>query len=126
MQNPLQVTFHDLPHNKEIEDLIDEKFEKLKMMSPDITKCHVVLEKQSKHHQKANTAYAKLDLKVSHFEDIVMSEKCTEDHASLKTAISKIFKRVQTRVREGLLKRKGAKRLPLREKFIDQIEEDNA
>ena len=45
MQNPLQVTFHDMKHNKDIEATIAERFEKLKIWSPDITKCHVIIEK---------------------------------------------------------------------------------
>jgi ribosome-associated translation inhibitor RaiA len=113
MQNPLQVTFHDLSHNEEIETIIEEKFAKLKIVSPDITKCHVVLEKLSKHHQKANTACARLDLKMAHFEDIVMSEKCTEETASLKTAVLKIFKRSLALVREGLKRRQNNKRAPM-------------
>ena len=68
MKNPLQITFHDLQQNPEIQKLIEEKFEKLKLASPDITKCHVVLEKQSKHHQKANLAVVRLDLKAAHFD----------------------------------------------------------
>ncbi len=117
MQNPLQVTFHDMPHNEEIEIIIAEKFEKLKIVSPDIIKCHVVVEKLSKHHQKANMACARLDLKVSHFDDIVINERCADDEAALKTAVLKIFKRGQVLVREGLKRRQHNKRIPLPDNF---------
>ena len=95
MQNPLEITFHDLERNTAIEELIKDKLEKLFKIRPDITKCHVFLEKQSKHHQKANSTLIRLDIKVPHFEDIFVSEKCSEDIPSLKTTVIKVFKRGQ-------------------------------
>jgi len=92
MQNPLQITFHGMSHNTDLEGVIREKFEKVKAVSPDVIKCHVTLEKLSRHHQKANTACIRFDLKVSHFEDIVLTEKCLEDIASLKSTVLKVFK----------------------------------
>jgi hypothetical protein len=124
MQNPLQITFHDLQHNEEIEGLIIEKFEKLKVVSPDITKCHVRLEKLSKHHLKANSACARLDLKVSHFDDIVITEKCNEDTGSLKSAVLKILKNGLLRVREGLKYRKDRIRPARKNRRTVVIEKD--
>ena len=118
MQNPLQVTFHDMKHNEEIEATIAERFEKLKILSPDITKCHVTIEKQSKHHQKANSACVRLDLKVSHFDDIVITEKCTEDNASVKTNVLKVFKIAQALVREEIKRRRDKKRAPRTPEFV--------
>ena len=66
MQNPLEITFRNLTNNPKIETLILEKFENVKKISPDVTKCHVILEKLSKHHQSANTSCVRLDLKVPH------------------------------------------------------------
>ena len=112
MQNPLQITFHDLDHSETIVTLIDEKFAKLQVLSPAITKCHVVLERLSKHHQKANLACARLDLKASHFDDIVITEKCEDSAESLLTAVNKVFKNAQSRVRELIKHRKHDKRMP--------------
>ena len=124
MQNPLQITFHDLKHDDAIEQIINEKFDKLKASSAQITKCHVILEKQSKHHNKANLACVRLDLKVSHFEDIVVSEKCSEDHASLKSAVLKVFKSGLVLMREAMKHRQEHRgTTPLRENFIDEVEE---
>jgi hypothetical protein len=125
MQNPVQITFHDLQHDQEIEGLIQEKFEKMKVVSPDITKFHVVLEKLSKHHQKANSACARLDLKVSHFDDIIITEKCQEDVGSLKSAVLKILKGGLIRVREEIKHRKEQKRSAVREsKEIIKVEDE--
>lgn len=110
MQNPLQITFHDLQHSEEIEGLIYEKYEKLKTVSPNIIKCHIILEKLSKNHHKGNTACARLDLKVSHFDDIVITEKCREDLGSLKSAVLKILKGGLILVREEVKHRKELKR----------------
>jgi hypothetical protein len=123
MQNPLQVSFHSIGHDKGVEALIDEKFEKLKVVSPVITKCHVVLERLSKHHQKANLACARLDLKISHFDDIVITEKCADNSASLQTAVLKIFKNASTKVREQIKYRQKTKRSP-RADLVPELPED--
>ena len=121
MQNPLQVTFHDLDHSETIEALIDEKFEKLQTLSPAIIKCHVVLERLSKHHQKANLACARLDLKVAHFDDIVITEKCEDTSESLKSAVLKIFKSAQIQVREHVKHRKHDKRMPRENLVAEEV-----
>ena len=92
MQNPLQITFHDMKHIAEIETLIEEKFEKVKAENPDVTKCHVVLEKLSKHHQKGVIVGVSFDLKIPHFEDIVVKEDSREDMTAIKSAVLKVFK----------------------------------
>jgi hypothetical protein len=115
MRNPLQVTFHDLQHSAEVETLIEEKFEKVKAESPDVTKCHVVLEKLSKNHQKGNMACVRLDLKISNFEDIVVTENCLADKAMLKSAILKVFKQGVDLAREHKKHRLEKKRAPLGE-----------
>lgn len=123
MQNPLQITFHDLKHDAELEKIIHEKFDKLKPARAEITKCHVSLEKQSKHHTKANLARVRLDLKVAHFDDVVVTEDCREDHASLKTAVLKVFKSGLVLMREEMKRRQDHKGTPLREKFAEEEDE---
>ena len=113
MRNPLQVTFHDLDHSTEVETLILEKFEKVKAESPDVTKCHVVLEKLSKHHQKGNMACVRLDLKISNFEDIVVKENCLADKTMLKSTILKVFKQGVDLARQHKKLRLEQKRMPL-------------
>lgn len=112
MQNPLLITYHDIHKNGEIDALIQEKFEKIQKEHPRLIKCHVILEKQSKHHQKANLVCIRLDLKVSHFDDVVVTERCAEDTASLKSAVLKVFKQGIDLLRQGkkwrLDKKRGA------------------
>jgi hypothetical protein len=123
MRNPLQVTFHDLDHSAEVEELILEKFEKVKAESPDVTKCHVVLEKLSKHHQKGNMACVRLDLKISRFEDIVVKENCLADKTMLKSTILKVFKQGVDIARQHKKHRLKQKRKPLGEiPLVDPVE----
>ncbi|MBL8013268.1 MAG: HPF/RaiA family ribosome-associated protein [Candidatus Omnitrophica bacterium] len=110
MQNPLLITYHDIHKNDEIDSLIHEKFEKIQKENPRLIKCHVTLEKQSKHHQKANLACIRLDLKVPHFEDVVVCEKCAEDPVSLKSAVLKVFKQGIESLRENKKWRQNQKR----------------
>ncbi len=125
MKNPLLITFHDRSHNPEIEALIQEKFEKIKTEYPDVTKCHVILEKQSKHHQKANLSCVRMDLKVSRFEDIVVSEKCLEDTASMKSAVLKVFKQGLDLTRKQKKRRLETKRMPAGELQAIDVADDS-
>lgn len=112
MKNPLEITFHNMSHNPKIETLIHEKFDKVKIISPDVTKCHVTLEKLSKHHQSANKSCARLDLKVPHIKDIIVSEKCNEDESSMLTTVIKVFKRGKTLLREEVARKRDHNRVP--------------
>lgn len=120
MQNPLQVTYHDLMHNQELEKVIQEKFAKVNKEIANVTKCHVVFEKLSKHHQKANMACVRLDLKISHFEDIVVTDKCTEEIASLKSAVIKVFKQGLDIAHKNKKRRLENKRQPVGEFKVEE------
>lgn len=125
MKNPLQITFHDIHRNEDIEQLIKEKFEKISEEILDVTKCHVVLNKLSKHHQTANMATVRLDLKISHFEDIVVTEKCLEDISSLKSAVLQAFSQGLDLARKHKKRRLDYKRVPLGElQEVEPQEED--
>lgn len=123
MQNPLEITFHNMSHNDKVETLILEKFEKVKDISSNVTKCHVTVEKLSRHHQSANASCARLDLKVPHMKDIIISEKCNEDEASLLTAVNKIFKNGKIHLREEVARIRDARRKP-KEVSLESMEED--
>lgn len=125
MKNPLEITFHDLVRNEKVEQLIEEKFQKLTKIRSDITKCHVFFEKQSKHHQKANATIVRLDLKVPHLQDIVVSEQCDEDVSALKTTVIKVFKRSQDLLLEKIKYFRDSNRCGLREKNAVDASPDN-
>ncbi|MCA9392655.1 MAG: HPF/RaiA family ribosome-associated protein [Candidatus Omnitrophica bacterium] len=112
MLNPLEVTFHDIHNHPKINEIIREKFEKVQTIAPDVTKVHVVIEKLSKHHQKANTACVRIDIKVPHLDDIFISEKCSEDEADLCKNVIKAFKRGKQLLREEIRRRRHRSRVP--------------
>ncbi len=74
MRNPLEITFKGIPQSPNIEEIITEKFEKIREISNDVIKCHVVIEALSHHHQKGNAYCIRLDLKLAHFPDIIVKE----------------------------------------------------
>ena len=67
MQNPLEITFHDINPNPDLENLVRDKFEKITHITSKVTKCHIILEKLSKHHNTANACCVRMDLKDSTF-----------------------------------------------------------
>ncbi len=117
MQNPLEITFHDIGHDPVLENLVQEKYEKLRGVAPNVTKCHVILEKLSKHHHTANACCVRMDLKIPHFDDIVIAEKCEEGEASLSSTIIKVFKRGSRLMKKDMQRRTDRHRVPRPDKF---------
>src|SRR5262245_49509453 len=110
MNNPLQITYHDITKNAGIEEVIEEKYEKILKENPGVTKCHIILEKQSRHHQKANEVHVRLDLKVSRLEDVVVTQRCAEDVIAMKSTVIKVFKEGIDTLRQTKKKRINSKR----------------
>ena len=102
MNNPLEVSFRGIPQSQLVESVIQEKFEKVKRINKDIIKCHVVMEKLSNHHQKGNAYCVRLDLRLPHFSDIVVSEDSKEGEVLLASAVRETFKKAQSLMREQL------------------------
>ena len=125
MQNPLLVTFHDIDKSDSIDALIVEKFEKIKAENSNVTKCHVIVEKLSKHHQKGNMACVRMDLKIPHFEDIVTSEDCLAEAVAIKSAVTKVFKHGLDLARDRKKYRLDQKRMPTGElRAVETAETD--
>lgn len=110
MNNPLQITYHDITKNSGVEEVIEEKFQKILKENPGVTKCHVILEKQSRHHQKANEVHVRLDLKISRLEDVVVTQRCAEDPISIKSTVNKVFKEGIDTLRQAKKKLINSKR----------------
>jgi len=125
MQKPLEITFRNMSNNSKIETLILEKFENVKKISSDVTKCHVIIEKLSNHHQSANRSCVRLDLKVPHINDIIVSEKCSEDEVSLLSTVNKVFKRGKILLSEVVTRNRDRHRAPRDNKFEIEIENES-
>jgi len=125
MQNPFEITFHNMAHNDKVETVILEKFENVKEISSDVTKCHVIIEKLSHHHQNANRSVVRIDLKVPHIKDIVISEKCSEDEASLLSTTLKVFKRSKILLREEIARIRDRNRAPKNVNVEVEVEDED-
>ena len=64
MENPLQITFRNMPHSPAIEESIREKAAKLDSYYDRIMGCHVVVEAPHRHHHKGKAYLVRIDLTV--------------------------------------------------------------
>jgi cold shock CspA family protein len=64
MENPLQITFRNLPPTPAIEETIREKAAKLEAYYDRILGCHVVVEAPHRHHHKGKAYLVRIDLTV--------------------------------------------------------------
>jgi cold shock CspA family protein/ribosome-associated translation inhibitor RaiA len=64
MENPLQITFRNMPPSAAIEDAIREKAAKMESYYDHIVGCHVVIEAPHRHHHKGKAYLVRIDLKV--------------------------------------------------------------
>ena len=71
MENPLQITFRNMPPSPAIEDAIRQKAGKLDSYYDRILGCHVVVEAPHRHHHKGKAFLIRIDLKVPGGELVV-------------------------------------------------------
>jgi ribosomal subunit interface protein len=64
MQQPLQITFRDIPHSDAVETAIREKAEKLDQFYDQIMTCRVVVESPHTHHHQGRLYNIRIDLTV--------------------------------------------------------------
>jgi ribosome-associated translation inhibitor RaiA len=106
MHNPVEITFKGFEPNPRLNNLIQEKLSKIEPFANDITKCHVVMEKLSKHHQKGNAYCVRLSLKLAHFPDIVINEESKEGDLPMSSALRSVFRKAHELVKKQSSRRK--------------------
>lgn len=62
MQEPLRITFRNMPPSKAVEMDVREKVEKLERVCHRITGCHVTIEEPHQHHQQGRVFHVKIGL----------------------------------------------------------------
>ncbi len=82
MQLPLQITFHNVRHDAQIESTIRSSAEWLDTYNGRIMSCRVVVDQPHKHHKEGNLYQIRIDLKVPGREIIV--KRVPSRHASSK------------------------------------------
>lgn len=71
MENPLQLTFRNMPPSPAIEGTIREKAAKLDSYYDRILGCHVVVEAPHRHHHKGKAYLVRIDLTVPGGEIVI-------------------------------------------------------
>jgi len=71
MENPLRITFRNMPPSLAIENCIREKADKLDSYYDRILGCHVVVEAPHRHHHKGKAYLVRIDLTVPGGELVV-------------------------------------------------------
>lgn len=94
MQKPLEVTFRGVPKIDTIENLIQEKVDKLERVCDHITSCRVAVEKPQLYQKFGNPFRVRIDVRVPHNHEIVIKRECTEGdmHDSLQMVLRDAFK----------------------------------
>lgn len=84
MENPLQITFRNMPPSPAIEDSIREKAGKLESYYDRILGCHVVVEAPHRHHHKGKAYLVRIDLTVPGGELVINRARNRLDAAKLR------------------------------------------
>jgi ribosomal subunit interface protein len=80
MQNPLQITFHNVDRSDAVEQKIQEKVAQLEHFFDAIVGCHITVESQHRHHRKGVIYHIKIHLMLPG-SDIVVGREPERNHA---------------------------------------------
>jgi ribosome-associated translation inhibitor RaiA len=102
MQVPLEVAYRGIDPNPELDDLINEKAEKLDKVCDYISSCRVVVEKKQEHQSSGNPYRVRLDINVPHDNRVIVTEGegGTDMHANVYQIIRSAFKTAQRQLSE--------------------------
>lgn len=100
MQLPLQITFRNMDHSKEIEEVIQRKAEKLETFFDRIMGCRVMVEAPHKHHQNGRHYHVRIDLTVPGEELVINRDppkrsEFEDVHVSLRDAFDAAKRQLQ-------------------------------
>ncbi len=80
MQQPLQITFRDIPHSENVEVVVREKAEKLDQFFDKIMTCRVMVESPHSHHHQGRLYHVRVDITVPGAE-LIASRSPDKHHA---------------------------------------------
>ncbi len=103
MQQPLQVTFHNLPHSDALEEDIRERVAKLDNLNGRLIGCRVVVDSPHRSQTKGKTYAVRIEMQVAG-GDIVVSREPVGDW---RAAMSEAFDVAKRRLKEHAAKMRG-------------------
>ena len=108
MQQPLQITFRDIPRSEALEADIREKAAKLDQFYEKVMACRVMVEAPHSHHHKGNLYHIRIDLTVPGGE-IVVKRGPQEHHAHEDpyVAVRDAFNAAQRQLQDYARKQRG-------------------
>lgn len=126
MQQPLQITFRDIPPSDSVEEVIREKAEKLDQYFDKIMSCRVTIESPHSHQHQGRLYHVTVDLTVPGTE-LVASRSRDKNHAheDVYVAIRDAFEAARRQLQEYKSKLKNKVKVheaPLHGKVIELVE----
>ncbi len=108
MQLPLQISFHNVRHDVQIESLIRVGAEWLENFDDRIVSCRVVVDQPHKHHKEGNLYQIRIDLKVPGREIVVKRESSRHGEANdLDVAIRDAFDEARRQLEDHTRRQRG-------------------
>ena len=108
MEQPLQITFRDIPHSEALEADIREKAAKLDQFYEKVMACRVIVESPHKHHHKGKLYHVRIDLTVPRGEIIVKrGPKDHHAHEDPYVAVRDAFKAARRQLQDYARKQRG-------------------
>jgi ribosome-associated translation inhibitor RaiA len=103
MQQPLKVTFHNLPHSDALEDDIRERVAKLDSLGDGLIGCRVVVDSPHRGQTKGKTYAVRIDMQLPGAEIVVSREPVGE----WRVAMNEAFDVAKRRLKEHVAKQRG-------------------
>lgn len=102
MQRPLQISFRDVEHTKELDALIRNEVKKLEKVCDHMVGCKVTVEKIQKSHETGNPYRVRVDVTVPPGHEIVSKNKHKKGEATqpLMAAIRESFDNERDQLRD--------------------------
>jgi len=103
MQQPLQVTFHNLPHSDALEEDIRGRVAKLEALNGRLHGCRVVVDSPHRSQTKGKTYAVRIEMQVPGAEIVVSREPVGE----WRLALNEAFDVARRRLREHAQRLRG-------------------
>jgi cold shock CspA family protein len=101
MRLPIQVSFHNLDHSDEIEEMIRAEAERLDGYCDRIMSCRVVVDVPHRHHKEGNFYQVRIDLKIAGAEIAVRREPAARgEYRAIDIAIREAFDEVRRQLED--------------------------
>ena len=108
MQQPLEITFRDIPRSEALEANIREKADKLDQFYEKIMACHVIVERPHGHHHQGQLYHVRIDLTVPGGELVIKRDpKEHHAHEDPYVAVRDAFKAARRKLQDFARKQRG-------------------